>query len=119
MSEDEYVDEELLLDGTWGNFDGVPDPGYLKRKAADAEKANKVESGQAAVSSASGDSTGGEDKVASADSDENSADEGSEEKQVARLHFFRSKVHAKDVNRLVVASFVSRYLWPTTLSARP
>ena len=29
VSEDEYVDEELLLDGTWGNFDGVPDPDRL------------------------------------------------------------------------------------------
>ena len=106
-SEDEYVDEELLLDGTWGNFDGVPDPAYLKKKLADAEKAK--EDGEAAASSADGD-TAGDNGGKKAESDTESVDEGTEEKQVARLHFFRSKVHAKDVNRLVVASFITRYV---------
>lgn len=125
-SEDEYVDEELLLDGTWGNFDGVPNPEYLKKKTAGAE-VEKEEDGQAATDSASGDAAGGDDKDAAAVSDDKAAtavsgdiseDEGSEEKQLARLHFFRSKVHAKDVNRLVVASFVSRYLSKPRLHAR-
>lgn len=115
MSEDEYVDEELLLDGTWGSFEGVPNPEYLKLKKVDAEKVKKGEDGQAAASAAGGDTVGADDKTAtaaataaSAASRDKSDDEGSEEKQVARLHFFRSKVHTKDVNRLVVASFVSR-----------
>ena len=53
MSEDEYVDEELLLDGTWGSFEGVPNPEYLKlKKKVDAEKVKKEEDGQAAASAA-------------------------------------------------------------------
>ena len=75
----------------------------MKKKTADAEKAKKQ---AAAASGASGDDAGGDDKDNAAQSE----DEGTEEKQLARLHFFRSKVHTKDVNRLVVASFVSRYV---------
>lgn len=85
----------------------MPNPAYLKKKTADAEKAKKQ---AAAASGASGDDAGGDDKDNAAQSDEKSEDEGTEEKQLARLHFFRSKVHTKDVNRLVVASFVSRYV---------
>eukprot|EP01043_Picozoa_sp_COSAG02_P019041 COSAG02_NODE_906_length_16039_cov_4.410289_13_plen_126_part_00 len=82
----------------------------MKKKTASAQQIEKREDGQAAAPAASGDNAGGDGKDAAADSDDKSEDEGSEEKQLARLHFFRSKVHAKDVNRLVVASFISRYL---------
>lgn len=109
------MDEELLLDGTWGNFDGVPNPEYLKKKTVGAETVEKHEGGQAAADTASGDTAAGDDKHVAADSDDKTEDEGTEEKQLERLHFFRSKVHVKDVNRLVVASFVSRYLWSPRL----
>lgn len=79
--------------------------------AGAGENVEKKEDGQAAAGSDGNDTA--------ADSDDESEDEGSEKKQLARLHFFRSKVHAKDVNRLVVASFVSRYLSSPRLHALP
>ena len=97
-SEDEYVDEQLLLDGTWGNYDGVPDASFLKKKLEDAAKLKAEEEGSAAGSGADGDGADGKKVV---------VDEGTEEKQVASVHFFRAKAHAKDVHRLVVASFIS------------
>ena len=100
-SEDEYVDEQYLANGTWGSFEGVPNFG---RTAAQQQGPDAL---SGAPTADGNDASAARPAGAQAEGGAGKAEQNTAEKEVTTLHWFRTRVHAKDVQRLVVASFAS------------
>ena len=100
-SEDEYVDEQYLANGTWGSFEGVPNFG---RTAAQQQGPDAL---SGAPTADANDASAARPAGAQAEGGAGKAEQNTAEKEVTTLHWFSTRVHAKAVQRLVVASFAS------------